>query len=41
MELQRLKEIIGILMESKLYFELDIRERQRLVKYVLNTYSCV
>lgn len=34
------KEIIGILMESSFYFDLNLRERHLLVKHLLLTFPC-
>lgn len=34
-----IREIVRILMESKCYFDLDLRERHRLIKYLLKTHS--
>ncbi|VAX34533.1 hypothetical protein MNBD_NITROSPIRAE03-1526 [hydrothermal vent metagenome] len=31
------KEIVGILMESNVYFELNLRERLSLIKHILST----
>ena len=31
------KEIVGILMESNVYFELSLRERLSLIKHILST----
>ncbi|NOY39800.1 MAG: hypothetical protein GXO95_06155 [Nitrospirae bacterium] len=31
------KEIVGILMESNVYFELSLRERLNLIKHLLST----
>ncbi len=35
-EIRRLREVIGILMESTFYLELPLRERYGLVCYLLN-----
>ncbi len=35
MNTPRAREIIGILMESRLYFDLSLRERHHLVKQIL------
>ncbi|MEC4684929.1 MAG: hypothetical protein VST71_04245 [Nitrospirota bacterium] len=37
MVLREAKEIVGILMESNVYFELSLRERLRLIKHILST----
>ena len=34
-----IREIVRILMESNCYFDLDLRERHRLIKYLLKTHS--
>jgi hypothetical protein len=34
-----IREIVRILMESKCYFDLDLRERHRLIKYLLKAHS--
>lgn len=34
-----IREIVRILMGSKCYFDLDLRERHRLIKYLLKTHS--
>jgi len=34
---QEAKEIVGILMESNVYFELSLRERLCLIKHILST----
>lgn len=34
------KEIVGILMESNFYFDLNLRERHLLVKHLLLTFHC-
>lgn len=35
MKAERLKEVVRVLMCSRFYFDLDIRERHRLVVHVL------
>lgn len=36
MRVEHLKEIIKVLMESQFYFDLDLKERHRLVMHVLS-----
>ncbi len=37
MVLREAKELVGILMESNVYFELSLRERLHLIKHILST----
>lgn len=39
MNVLQAKRIVGILSESALYFDMDLRERHSLMVYILNTYS--
>ncbi len=39
MNSMRVKEIVGILMESKFYFDLSLRERHCLIKHLLRAFS--
>lgn len=39
MSLNTVKEVIKILMESRFYFDLSLKERHSLVKYVVMVYA--
>lgn len=39
MKSEKVRELVKILMESEVYFELPLRERYILIKQILNTYS--
>lgn len=34
---ERMKEVVSILMESAVYFDLSLRERFELVRFILNS----
>ncbi len=39
MNLKLVKEILNVLMESRFYFSLSLKERHTLVKYLISTFT--
>ena len=40
MDLLSMRDVVGILMESAFYFDLDLKERPSLIKHIFEMSSC-